>query len=138
MNALERLEVRDIVVRLLRDIAHGGEPPGKYAGLCYNMREHIRAYALWRGRELGRATDWFDDATEYISNLSKQAFAAWPEFSGDTCYPIKGRYVSAIEAYNEASDNADMYADDWYGDSRRRLAGFLAEYFDEAIHGDAL
>lgn len=134
MKALDRLEVRDTVVWFLRGIADGGEPLSECTGLCYNMDEHIHLYALTNGKPTG----WYNDATEYISNLSKQAFAAWPEFSGDMCYPIKGRDVSPGQAYHDAQDLADMYADDWYGDARRRLAGFLAEYFVEGFDGDAL
>lgn len=59
-------------------------------------------------------------------SILDRLFAAWPEFSGCTTAPVPspdGR-LTALGTYCETPDK---WADDEYGNARRRLCAYLAD-----------
>jgi len=66
--------------------------------------------------------------------LRKEGFKAWPSFSGDTVYPVPSTHCKDPEAqFDNCNYNNSYWARTKYGDLRRELAAFLAEYFKENL-----
>ena len=94
----------------LRDLATGHEYVGDlYKGICYELSEEY---------------DIPYELTQYLS-------MEWPECADDTGeFPVPHPHLSPRDAY---SCESSVWANDPYGDARRRLCAFLADRFEELI-----
>ena len=71
--------------------------------------------------------------SDEIKELMKQMFSTWGEYSGDSNFPIG---ENSDDAYNQFYNNYawNKWLDDPYCNSRRRLAGHLANEFDKMLN----
>jgi len=63
-------------------------------------------------------------------SLMDVLFPMWEGFSGNISYPVSHPTMQPWDAYNSYVDST-KWGDHKYGDNRRALALFLAEYFKE-------
>ena len=73
-----------------------------------------------------------DDGNYRIEGMLKGMFKSWPEFSGCTTYPI-GRDTQDGYYKFYKFDNKGKWLDNDYCNSRRRLAGHLANEFEKLL-----
>ena len=58
------------------------------------------------------------------------AIEKWPGYSGETIYPVPHPAMDPADAFY---GNTNLWDDDEYGDSRRELAAFAADWIEENI-----
>lgn len=111
-------------VRLLRAWGNGEEPPRTTCGICFNLEGLI--YLRWAANS-GDPTYMPQDA---ISNMLALAFEAWPEYSGDSEYPVPGP-----NGNNPVQEYASrlLWVRNEYGDARRRLCLHVADFIERRI-----
>ena len=95
----------------LQELADGAEPADPL-GICYNIANEFGHDSL---------------------NLIKEEFCDWPEFSGDSHYPVPApeHRLATPKDYFEFM-GFDLWSGE-YGAARRRLCGFLAQKIREEI-----
>lgn len=64
-------------------------------------------------------------------NLYAFDFSLWPKFSGDLHFPIPGCKGINSEEYYYFEYKTDKWGDNQYGDLRRELCLWLADYFEK-------
>lgn len=103
----ERLES---IAEILESWAEGQLlPPAPYEGICYNLKLQFPAYP------------------STIVKLVSKAAQSWPEFSGDTRYPVPHEYLWPESAYTAWHD-VPKWRDDAYGQARGRLCQHVADW----------
>lgn len=80
--------------------------PSKECGICYNVK-----ILMWEDRF---------EACEWLA----EKFQLWPEFSGDTEFPVRCEGMDPERAYQ---NRGSLWDDNEYGDARRRLLQFLID-----------
>jgi len=114
MIVLNEGEKNDVMVaaNILRTMAKAGARREGGTGICHNLSTQLMKKDICVGWSIDR--------------LLRQAFQAWPKFSGDSAYPVPGGH--------------DVYWDTerkWAGKQgllRKELCTFCAEYIESAIN----
>ena len=101
----------------LREIANGRAPEYYEFGLCYNLHSAI----LDAG---------YQDFSSGSGIIQKYA-PLWPEFSGDSEYPVPC-YMYEVDGQQIAYLVDALWVGE-YGAARRRLAGFIADCLEEEL-----
>lgn len=97
-------EELDLLIAALQDMLIQG-PRHRPYGICSN----VPSRSCWE-----------------FQRHSHAAFKAWPEFSGDSKYPIRLGNGDAEKAYDSCGDK---WAQNEYGNARRRLLRHCICYF---------
>lgn len=102
------------LVRFLQSLATPGKKPGEPgSGLCLNLYGYLSS----------RRVHINDPA------FVRAAAESWPEYSGDTQFPVPHPSLSARYAYIRTRD---MWAGE-YGDTRRRFCAHVADELRAAL-----
>ena len=102
------------LVRFLQSLATPGKKPAEPGvGLCPNLSEYLLSRKVC-----------IDEKT-----FVRAAAESWPEYSGDTQFPVPHPSLSAKEAYCQTRD---MWAGE-YGDTRRRFCAHVAAELRAAL-----
>ena len=117
------IKERKLLTAILEDIKYRG-PRMRQSGICGNVTLlaellHVDDSAVW----------------SYWAGVRQDIFKQWPEFSGDSTYPVPSgdRILPANDMYTLVHD----LWENQYGEARFRLLEFLITSLESGDYDDA-
>lgn len=134
VHYLRRKQVRVETLRLLRELRgalrtghmryYGDSPDGRDpgffdigCGICWNVNYHLEEV-------------WYDEDLAHDDMV--MAFRAWPEFSGESNYPVPAPADSTWNEIGHYGVTSDMWAGD-YGAARIRLLDHMIQFYEALV-----